>query len=86
VRVQVLDELFDDDGVLLLDVVHEDEENAADESRVFPAAWLVGIQVVENRQDYLADGCVVGLAGEVLKEHLGLVVGVDQLNAVLAVD
>jgi len=86
VRVQVLDELFDDDGVLLLDVVHEDEENAADESRVFPAAGLVGIQVVENGQDYLADGCVVGLAGEVLKEHLGLVVGVDQLDAVLAVD
>ena len=37
VRVQVLDELLDDDRVLLLHVVHEDEEDVADELAVLPA-------------------------------------------------
>ena len=81
VRVQVLDELFDHDRVLLLHVVHEDQEYAAHESRVLPAARLVGVQVAEDGRDYLADCGVVGLACQVLEQHFGFVVRIHELLA-----
>lgn len=45
VRVEVLDELLDHDGMLLLDVVHQDEEDVADELGVLPGTRLVRVQV-----------------------------------------
>jgi len=54
----MLDELLDYDGMLLFDVVHDDEENVAHKLGVFPGAGLVGVQIGEDRQDNLADGVV----------------------------
>ena len=44
------------------------------------------VEVVEDGQYYLADGRVVGLARQVSEQRFGLVVGVDRLQAALAVD
>ena len=62
-RVEMLDELLDDDGVLLLDVAHQDQKDAANEARVLPARRFVAVQIGQNGRDYFVDRGEVRFVG-----------------------
>jgi len=72
-RIQVLDELFDYDGMLLFNVVHDDQEHTLNEFEVEPCV-LVVVQIGQYRHNYLAYCGEIGFGSQAFQQHLGFVV------------